>query len=303
LIMTASSSKSSSLHSQSGRDLAPAYPSPSYLTCPNVARTKDSCDSVHNVPYAHQKGNSNSNVGILYCPGFQSSLWGSKSRAIWDWCTARGLECTCIAFDSHQNDNEDVPTIGRWKQDTINILKEITQSPRQIMVGSSMGVWLLILAALAEPNRIAGLLGIAAAPDFTTDLSKQITQNTTLTAQINNHGFCDVSTVYHESGYYRIHNEFLQEATKHFILSPRSLKAEAMPSLTFLKNVPVLFIHGKHDLDISYERSLALIDRIHSNKSYDATILVSDGDHRLSRPQDLELICHSLDHICNQLLL
>jgi pimeloyl-ACP methyl ester carboxylesterase len=196
-----------------------------------------------------------------------------------------------------------VPTIGRWKQDTINVLKEITHSPRQIMVGSSMGVWLLVLAALAEPNRIAGLLGIAAAPDFTTDLSKQITQNTTLTAQINNHGFCDVSTVYHESGYYRIHNEFLQEATKHFILSPRSLKAEAMPSLSFLKDVPVLFIHGKHDLDISHKMSLALIDRIHSKKSHEATILVPDGDHRLSRPQDLELICHSLDQLCNRLLL
>lgn len=118
--------------------------------------------------YHHTPGRQ---PGILFCGGFMSDMTGTKALALEALARERGQAFTRFDYRGHGQSSGAFRdgTIGRWKSDALAVLDAITDGP-VIVVGSSMGGWIALLVALARPERVAGLVGIAAAPDFTEDL-------------------------------------------------------------------------------------------------------------------------------------
>ena len=112
--------------------------------------------------------------GVMFLPGFMSDMTSGKAMYVEALCQARGQ--ACLRFDyfgcGASSGTFTEGTIGRWAEDAVTALDRLTEGP-QVLVGSSMGGWIMLLAALARPERVAGLLGIAPAPDFTEDLLMQ----------------------------------------------------------------------------------------------------------------------------------
>jgi pimeloyl-ACP methyl ester carboxylesterase len=151
---------------------------------------------------------------------------------------------------------------------------------RQILVGSSMGGWLMLLAARARPERVAALVGIAPAPDATEDLMWRRLSPTQQQAMWRD-GSLTISSAYDPAGYV-LTRQLIEEARSHLLL--RAPLAVACP---------VRLIHGMRDPDVPWPTSLRLAERL---AGADVTVtLVGDGDHRLSRADDLARLRRTLD--------
>ena len=232
---------------------------PEYIESPATGR----------LAYHHHLGES---PGILFCPGFNSDMQGGKALALEAWCRERGVQFTRFDYYGHGESHGKVEqgTIGRWRDDALVILDEVTKGP-QILVGSSMGGWIMLLAALARPQRVIGLVGIAAAPDFTRRLREQ-RQDETQLRQLEETGYCEMPSAYGDP--YRISREMLEEGESHLLLQ------DDIPI-----DLPVRLIHGQRDADVPWETSLTIARQLHSE---DVEVqLVKVGDHRLSEPRDL----------------
>lgn len=241
--------------------------------------------------YIHHAGSS---PGVIFCAGFQSNMRGRKVQALMDWCqTVAGCEFTCFDYFGHGESLPPLPqcstdhitkhcTVGRWLQDTLAVLDTVTlPHSKQILVGSSMGTWLAILAAKARPERIAGIIGVASAPDAFQSLEDPVQEH-----RLNTIGYIDMPSIYSETGYYRIHRELIEESRYHSILSKNApLEIQA----------PVRLIHGKQDTAVPWERSQLLYDRISAADK--KIVYIDDGDHRLSRDQDLNVLIHQLEQV------
>src|SRR5688572_15914834 len=107
-------------------------------------------------------------AGILFLPGFRSDMAGTKATFLDEFSAARGLGYTRFDYSGHgaSSGRFEDGTIGAWAKDAIAVIDHVADGPL-VLVGSSMGGWIILLAALARPNRIAGLVGLAPAPDFT----------------------------------------------------------------------------------------------------------------------------------------
>src|SRR5205823_420119 len=109
--------------------------------------------------------------GVVFLGGFRSDMTGTKALFLEDYCRQRGRAYLRFDYFGHgeSSGNFAEGTIGRWREDAIAVIDSLTEGP-QILVGSSMGGWVMLLAALARPQRVAALVGIAAAPEFTEEL-------------------------------------------------------------------------------------------------------------------------------------
>src|SRR5580704_13722583 len=109
--------------------------------------------------------------GIVFLGGFRSDMTGAKALFLEDYCRRHGRAYVRFDYFAHGQSSGDFAdgTISRWRDDAVAVIDSLSEGP-QILVGSSMGGWITVLAALARPDRVAALVGIAAAPDFTTDL-------------------------------------------------------------------------------------------------------------------------------------
>ncbi len=170
-------------------------------------------------------------------------------------------------------------TVGRWAEDAIAAIDSLTEGP-QVLVGSSLGGWIMLLAARARPQRIHALVGIAAAPDFTADLIwPRLTRRSSARSGTRASSRC--RREYHPAGYtYRL--GFFEEAERHLLLrEPIALAC------------PVRLLHGLGDARCRGRRSLDIAARLESR---DVTVtLVKDGDHRLSTRADLARLAQTLD--------
>ncbi|HIJ62737.1 MAG TPA: alpha/beta hydrolase, partial [Rhodospirillaceae bacterium] len=111
------------------------------------------------------------NPGVVFLHGFKSDMTGGKALAVEAFCRDRGqafVRFDCGGHGASSGRFED-GTIGQWLDDAVAVIDVLTDGP-QVLVGSSMGGWLALLLALTRPRRVAGLLGLAAAPDFTEEL-------------------------------------------------------------------------------------------------------------------------------------
>ena len=231
-------------------------------------------DDGHRIAYRHVAGVE---PGILFCSGFHSNMQGDKALALEAWCRDSGRQFTRFDYFGHGESSGDAAQgrIGRWAEDTQRILDTVCRGP-QVIVGSSMGGWMMLLTALARPGRVVGLVGIASAPDFSRAMKARL-EELGAWAEIEAQGHYDMPSHYPGESTYRIEKGFVEEAEQHCLLdAPIAL------------NLPVRLLHGQADADVPCQRSMLLAQALASD---DVEItLVKDGDHRLSRPRDLALL-------------
>ena len=222
------------------------------------------------IAYRHLPGRE---PGIIFCSGFNSNMQGTKALALERWASQEGRQFTRFDYFGHGDSSGSLEQgcIGRWRDDTLAVLDRVT-SGKQLMVGSSMGGWLMLLVAQARPDRVCGLLGLAAAPDFTARLKANLTA--AQHKQLADKGYTDLPNCYDDGEPYRISRHLVEEGTAHLLLGGQ------IPI-----DLPVRLIQGQRDEDVPWRLALELADDLTSN---DVEVqLVKAGDHRLSEPQDL----------------
>jgi pimeloyl-ACP methyl ester carboxylesterase len=221
--------------------------------------------------------------GVIFLHGLMSDRGGTKARALAAHCAAKGYGFIRFDMFGHGDSSgrfED-GGVSRWTEDALAVLDHLTQGP-QILVGSSMGGWVMVRAVLARAARVVGALGIAPAPDFTED---QMWRGFSADqrAKIMSDGVIEIPSDYGD-GPYRISRHLIEDGRKNLVLT------EDIPI-----TCPVRFIHGQRDDAVPWQRSLMLAERI-TGKDVEVH-LIKDGDHRLSLPHELARICAGLDEL------
>ena len=230
------------------------------------------------VAYNHLTGGS---PGVIFLHGLMSDRGGTKAMALEAHCAAKGYGYVRFDMFGHGDASgrfED-GSVSRWVEDSVAVIDEVTQGP-QVLVGSSMGGWVMLKTALARPERVAAMVGIAAAPDFTEELMwPQMTE--AQRKQLMSEGVIEVPSEY-DDGPYRIGRLLIEDGRKNLLLGqPIALTC------------PARFIHGQRDTSVPWETSLRIAEQLSGD---DVRVqLVKDGDHRLSRPHDLTAICALVD--------
>ena len=212
---------------------------------------------------------------VVFLPGFNSDMQGSKATSLRDWCAAHGQAMLRLDYSGHGASGGAFTdgSIGRWMLDAMAVIESEIEGDL-LLVGSSMGGWIALLLARALAGRVAGLVGIAAAPDFTERLMWQ-SMTPGERATIARQGYLDVPSEYGDP--YRITLRLIEDGRKHLLLDgPIPLTC------------PVRLLQGQRDADVPWETALLLSEAVVSEDV--RVCLIKDGDHRLSRPQDLALL-------------
>jgi len=223
---------------------------------------------------------------LIWCGGLKSDMEGGKATHLQDWAIEQGRAFIRFDYYGHGESSGDFEKagIGRWAQDTAQVIDDLAEGD-VILIGSSMGGWAALLAALERPARIVGLVLIAPAPDFTGSLmwdgfSKDI-QNEIMT-----------QGVYYEPSEYGepmpISKMLIEDGQENLILD------KPIPF-----SGPVRILQGMQDPDVPYKHAMKLIDTI-TSEDLEIT-LVKSGDHRLSNPIDLKRLVTTVDGMCQQL--
>jgi pimeloyl-ACP methyl ester carboxylesterase/N-acetylglutamate synthase-like GNAT family acetyltransferase len=226
--------------------------------------------------YHRLKGRS---PAVLFCGGYTSDMTGTKALALERWCRTQDRAYVRFDYGGHgESDGRFADgTIGAWAADALAIVDRVTAGPL-IVVGSSMGGWIMLLVALARPERVHALLGIAAAPDFTEDLLlPQATE--AQRRDLARQGSWLQPSAYGEP--YPVTAALIEGGRRHLLLrAPIAIAC------------PVHLLHGQRDPDVPWQTSLRLADRLQSEN---VTIeLIKAGDHRLSTEADLARITAAL---------
>ena len=226
-------------------------------------------------------------TGIVWLGGLRSDMLGGKATDLHQ--AAMGADRSFLRFDYTGHGESDVAfedtTITDWKRDAILAVDELIDGP-VILVGSSMGGWTSLLATMARPERVKGLVLIAPAPDFTEKL---------MWADFSD----DIKNQIETQGYWMRPSEYEDDypITKALIEAGRELQITDKP--IDLNNIPVRIIQGKLDDAVPWQYAQKLVDIITSE---DLTFhLVKDGDHRMSRPQDIDNIIYTVLTLADQL--
>jgi pimeloyl-ACP methyl ester carboxylesterase len=219
--------------------------------------------------------------GIVFLGGFRSDMTGTKALFLEDYCRRGGQAFVRFDYFGHGASSGEFAqaTIGRWREDAIAIIDSLTRGP-QILVGSSMGGWIMLLAALARRERIAALVGLASAPDFTEELLwPRLTP--AQREDILEEGSLDLPSDYDPAGYLYTRT-LIEDGRRHLLLrAPIAL------------DMPVRLLHGLADQSVPWQLSLRLAERLASRDV--AVTLIKDGDHRLSSEPDLARLAQTLD--------
>jgi pimeloyl-ACP methyl ester carboxylesterase len=219
--------------------------------------------------------------GIVFLGGFRSDMTGTKALFLEDYCRRRGRAYVRFDYFGHGASSGDFAagTIGRWREDAIAVIDSLTEGP-QILVGSSMGGWIMLLAARARPERVAALVGIAAAPDFTEELlPARLTPEQR--REVEETGRVVLPSDYDPAGY--LYTRALIEDGREYLLLRQPIPLD----------IPVRLLHGLADVSVPWQLSLRIAERLLSR---DVTVtLVKDGDHRLSSDADLTRLAQTLD--------
>jgi len=221
--------------------------------------------------------------GVVFMGGFMSDMTGSKAMALEAFCRRRGQGFLRFDYRGHgaSSGRFEDGTIGSWSEDALAAFDRLTEGP-QVIVGSSMGGWIALLTALKRPERVAALVGIAAAPDFTEDLvwAELTAEQKT---QITRDGVLRLPSQYSETPY-GITLQLIEDGRQHLLLRD-----------AIALTCPVRLLHGQRDPDVPWQHSLRLAEKLASSDV--RTILIKDGDHRLSRDQDIALLCRTVEEL------
>jgi pimeloyl-ACP methyl ester carboxylesterase len=219
---------------------------------------------------------------LVFLPGYMSDMAGSKATALFDWARAQGRACLLLDYSGCGASSGDFAegTLSRWRDDVLTVIATRTPGP-VVLVGSSMGGWLMLLVAL-ELDHVAGLVGIAAAPDFT-DWGFDAAEKAELAAG---------RTIYRPNAYgpdaTPTHARFWLDGKRHLLLDgPIALTC------------PVRLLQGQADPDVPWAIALRLAAALRSDQVQ--VTLVKDGDHRLSRAEDLALLIDTVAGLRSEL--
>ena len=221
----------------------------------------------------------------VFLPGFNSDMTGTKAMLAEAFCAEHGTGCLRLDYSGHGASGGAFTdgTIGRWTDDVLALIDQLTEGPL-VLVGSSMGGWIALLAALARPERVAGLIGIAAAPDFTEELMWQAMMPEER-ARLERDGVLHLPSQYGDP----------TPVTAALIADGRTRLLLDRP---IPLRCPVRLLHGQADPDVPWQTALRLAERLEAD-DVQAT-LIKDGDHRLSRPSDLALLRRALGDLLLQ---
>lgn len=223
--------------------------------------------------YCHTPGRGPT---ILFLPGYASDMAGTKATALEAW--AQHEERALLRFDYAGCGMSDglfeEQSLAGWRDNVLSLIDAVAEGP-VVLVGSSMGGWLMLHAALARPQRVAGLVGVAPAPDFT---SWGFTQEEKMT--ILREGRIEQPSPYGPP----------TVTTRAFWESGETLRLLHHAELAI--DCPVRLLHGQRDEDVPWAWSLELVKKLRS-ADVQATF-VKDGDHRLSRDSDIALLIATL---------
>ena len=209
---------------------------------------------------------------LVFLPGYMSDMAGGKATALFDWAQAAGKACLLLDYSGCGESDGDFAqgTLSRWREEILDLI-DTRISGSVVVIGSSMGGWLMLLVGLALGERLAGLVGIASAPDFT-EWGRSEKGKAKLAAG---------ETVFDENPYgpepTPMHPGFFADG-----------QAQLQLGGTIAIDAPCHLLHGQRDSDVPWEISMRLARALRSDAVQ--VTLVKDGDHRLSREQDIALL-------------
>jgi pimeloyl-ACP methyl ester carboxylesterase len=220
---------------------------------------------------------------VVWLGGFKSDMSGTKAQALADWALTTGRAFVRFDYFGHGESSGDFAhgTITRWRDDALAALDELAPG-EVVLVGSSMGGWIACLAAMARPWRVKAMVLIAPAPDFTeTLMAPEIPPEGR--AALAADGVWLRPSQYGDP--YPIARNLLEDGARWSILG-----GEPIPI-----DVPVRILQGGEDPDVPWRHALELAQTL---KGGDVVFtLVKDGDHRLSRPQDIARLLAAVDEV------
>ena len=228
----------------------------------------------YQIAYHHLAG---SLPTIIFLPGFFSNMQGTKATFFEEQCRKRGQAYVRFDYRGHgaSDGRFEDGTITDWLTDVLLVVDRVAEKP-VLAVGSSMGGWLAVLTALKRPKQIRGLVGIASSPDFTKSIYEE-RLNDEQRDLMDRQGYIISPSEYREEPI-KITKKLLDSGNQHLLLNRDSLDLD----------IPVCLVHGRMDEDVPWQKSRQLYEKI--REDHCDLILVPDGEHRLSRSQDLELL-------------
>ena len=231
------------------------------------------------IAYLRREGKT---PGVVWLGGFHSDMAGTKAEALDAWAARPPRAYVRFDYFGHGLSSGAFRdgTISRWRDDVLAVLDELCPGP-QVLVGSSMGGWIALLAALARPEKVAGLLLIAPASDFTETLVwQQMTPDVQL--EIMEKGEWQRPSLYDEAPT-PITRSLIEDGRKHLVLHG-----------AIALDLPVRILQGMRDPDVPWQHALKLVEKLGGNPVLN---LIKQGDHRLSTPADLARMEHALDQL------
>ena len=209
---------------------------------------------------------------LLFLPGYMSDMTGSKASALFDWAQANGRGCLLLDYSGCGDSPGDFAdgTLSRWRDEVLALI-DARGIDRVTLIGSSMGGWLMLLVALSLGQRLAAMVGIASAPDFSdwgydAEQKAQLSRGETV-LEDNPYGPEPTPT----------HAKFWLDAQANRLLDSE-----------IAINCPVRLLHGQNDADVPWELSLKLAQQLRSDDIQ--VTLIKAADHRLSRDEDIALL-------------
>lgn len=224
--------------------------------------------------------------GVVFLGGFMSDMEGGKATELEAYCKRTGRAFVRFDYQGHGQSSGAFAdgTIGLWLKDALSVIDELTQGP-QILVGSSMGGWIALLAAKARRARVKGLVGIAAAPDFTVRHWAELSDADQQT--ITNTGRLEVYSDYGPDPYVFTRALFEDGWANRVNNGPIHL------------DIPVRLIQGACDPDVPWQTAMSIADNLTGDDT--EVILVPGGDHRLSEPNDLKRLVRVVDSLAKDI--
>jgi pimeloyl-ACP methyl ester carboxylesterase len=226
--------------------------------------------------------------GLIWLGGFKSDMSGTKALALEAWAVEHGRACVRFDYSGHGESGGAFidGTIGRWLEESVAVFEQFCRGP-QVVIGSSMGGWMALLLARAiakreaSPASLAGLVLIAPAPDFT----EQLMWNgfpPEVKEEIQSKGVWMRPSGYGDP--YPITRALIEEGRKHLLLGS-----------AIDVGCPVQILQGAQDPDVPWQHAFALAHRLPTEDV--VLTMIQDGDHRLSRPQDIARIIAAVAEI------
>jgi pimeloyl-ACP methyl ester carboxylesterase len=232
-----------------------------------------------------QDNNEERSPGLIWLGGFKSDMVGSKALALDAWAGRHERACVRFDYSGHGESGGDFKdgTIGRWLEESVAVYTRFCRGP-QVVIGSSMGGWLALLlaqrlAVLEDAAPLAGMVLIAPAVDFTEELMWKPFPDA-IKREIEENGFWLRPSEYSPEPY-PITKQLIEEGRRHLLLG-RLIEP----------GCPVHILQGVQDPDVPWRHAVELVSRF--SRDDVVLTLIKDGDHRLSRPEDIERLLNAV---------